>query len=232
MARPEREVSKPIKIRKVIGHLCTYVLSVFLIIWSGESPRVLLYAHGISLIYKLIAVWFFAVALEVNGAKGVLGKRFTREPRKSERSKPWKDSRTREPAGIVGYIFAILTLLFMVGVVLSMGSGTGFLALQVIVSEVNWALLVALIYLFDDFISKQLVISSEKNVTQNLGYNIGGLNFLMAAVFISAFVLLIAMNITPWLFRGPRFALHAEWVILLVLGLIRLVYDIRRDRSE
>jgi NhaP-type Na+/H+ or K+/H+ antiporter len=76
----------------------------------------------------------------------------------------------------------IVTMLFAIGVVLRMGSGAGFLSRHVLIPEVSWALLIALIYLVDDLFNKQLVVLSDKPTYTNLGFNVGGLNFLTGAV--------------------------------------------------
>lgn len=199
---------------------------------SGENPRVLLYAHGFSVLFRLIAIWLIATAVAKQGFKGKLGELFTREPGKRERSRPWQDGRSGKPAGIIVYLVVIVTMLFTVGVVLRMGSGAGFLSLHVLIPEVSWALLIALIYLADDLFNKQLVVSSDKPTSINLGYNVGGLNFLTGAVFISAIVLLVTMNFASWLFQNSYPIIAVEWLIFLILGAIRLIYDVLRERKN
>jgi len=113
-----------------------------------------------------------------------------------------------------------------------MGAGAGFLSRQVLIPEVSWALFIALIYLVDDMINKQLVVSSNKPLSINLGYNVGGLNFLMAAVFISAFLLVVTMIIAGWLFESNQPVIVVEWLVLLILGTIRLIYDILWERKK
>jgi hypothetical protein len=226
MDRQLQQRSKQENTGKIIGHVCTYFLSFAMTIWSGENPRILIYAHGFSTLYRLIAVWMVALAVDKNGSKGSLGERFTREPKKWEQSKPWQDNRTRAPAGITTYIVVVFTLLFTVGVVLCMGSGAEFLSRKVLIPEVSWAIFIALIYIVDDLASKQLVVSSNKPLPINLGYNVGGLNFLIAAVFISAFLLVTTINITVWFFGNDHPIIFVEWLILIILSTIRLFYDI------
>jgi len=192
----------------------------------------LLYAHGFSVLFRLIAIWLIATAVARKGFKGKLGELFTREPNRWERSRPWQDSRSGKPAGMFVYLVVILTTLFTVGVVLRMGSGAGFLSRHVLIPEIAWALLIAFIYLADDLFNKQLVVSSGKTTSINLGYNVGGLNFLTGAVFVSAILLLVTMNFAGWLFQNRHPTIAVEWLLFLILGAIRLIYDVLRERNN
>jgi hypothetical protein len=232
MARRQKQESSFRITEKITGHFFVYVLSIAMTAWSGQSPRVLLYTHGFSVLYRLMAVWLFAVQVSEKGHKGGLVERFTREPQEGERSRPWQDHRTGKPAGMVNYLVVIFTLLFTVGIVLRLGSGSEFLSRQVLLPEIGLSLFIAFLYLVDDLISKQLVVSMQKPVPINLGYNVGGLNFLAAAVFISAFLLVISMNIASWLFDSNRYVIAAEWLVLLVLSTIRLVHDILGETKK
>lgn len=222
------------KYKKILGRLVAFSATLALAVWSEQSPRVLLYAHGISVLFRMIAVWLFARAAVETGGRGRLGELFTRAPRHWERSAPYRDRRTRKLAGISSYIVSVLTLLFMTGVVLRMGSGPGFLARQVLVPEASWAILIALIYLVDDLFCRRLVVVADEPVSISLGYNVGGLNFLVAAVFISAFLLVIAMNIAVWILgggvNGP--GVKVEWLILIVLTAVRSVYESVNDGKD
>jgi hypothetical protein len=76
-----------------------------------------------------------------------------------------------------------------------------------------------------------LIVSTVKPVGKNLGYNVSGFNFMLAAIFICAIIILFAMNIAAW-FSGGRVArveFMMEWVIFIVLTALRFIYDFLRD---
>ena len=84
---------------KILGHLFAFGFSIGLTVVSGQSPRVLLYAHAFSVLYRLVTVWVVVRSLEASDTKGWFAERCIREPLSWERSKPLRDERTRKPAG-------------------------------------------------------------------------------------------------------------------------------------
>ena len=219
---------------KIFTHFVAFFFSIALVVWSEQSPRVLLYAYLLGILFRMVTIWIFAKSVVSSGQKGWLIQHTTREPKKWERSKPYRNERTREPAVLGTYIGGIIAMFVMVGVLLMPFSGTKFLSMQVMLPEIAWALVIALIYLADDMISRQLVISTVNPVGKNLGYNVSGLNFMLAAIFICAVILLFAMNIAAWITGGriARIEFLTEWMILVVLTALRFIYDFLRDIKQ
>lgn len=216
---------------RISTHLFAFFFSIALVVWSKQSPRVLLYAFIFGILFRMLTIWIFSLSVESSGQKGWLIQHTTREPEKWERSKPYRDEQTRKPVGLGSYIGGIIAIFVMLGVLLVPLSGTKILSLQVMLPEMCWALVIAFIYLADDLISRQLIVSTVKPVAINLGYNVSGLNFMLAAIFLCAIILLFAMNIAAWFTGGrvSRVDYLMEWMILIVLTALRFIYDFLRD---
>lgn len=219
---------------KILGYILTFIVTMAIAIYSKQNPRIILYSHVFSEIFSLTTIWIFAASSNAKGYKGFIADRFTREPLKWERSKPYKDERTRKPSGIMGYIFGLLTLLFMVGIILMLGTGSSFLSKKIIFSELCWSLLIALFFTGENLFNKKMIVAVKKDVPTNLGYNVGGINFLVAAVFITAFSLLI-INISVLVIFGERtaaiLAKQIAWFLLGTLTAIRFYYEYRHEQK-
>ncbi len=223
-----------ISVRKILGYFVIFCFSIFLVIISGQSPRVLLYAHALNLLFRIITVWLFSRNIGIYNSKGVLTERCSREPYVWEKSTPFRNEHTNKPTGIIAYITAGLTLIFMIGILQMMGSGTDFLKREVLIQEVIWSLLIAAAYWLIDMKDRRFIIASNKSVGINLGYNARGMNFLFAAIFISNFIFVIGVFLVTWLFPGDAggSVLMVEWVIYTVLTGMILISDICVDRKK
>jgi hypothetical protein len=217
--------------KKIISHLIAFVLSIGITFVSGQDPRILLYAFAINVLFRALTVWTLSRNARSSGSLEWFIRLTTRAPEPGERSRPYLNQYTKEPAGIFTYIFSILTMMFMLGVLLAMGSDPGFLKPQVMLPDLLWATSIALVYLADDLGSRQLVLSMEKSASRNLGYNVSGINFLLASIFVSAAVVLLVNfplgMITGSLTGKEPQSLHSEWTVYLILASLRSGYDIK-----
>ncbi len=218
----------------ISGHGVILVFSIIITVLSGQNPRVLLYAHTFSVLFRIITVRVLARRVGDTGIIGWIIRRGTREPQSWERSRPQKNSRTGKPAGIIPYITAVLTLFFMLGVLLLLGTGPGFLKREVLVPEMGIAVIIALGYWLNDLYNQRIIISTEKSVPYNLGYNDSGLVFLMAAIFISGFTLPIIINVIAWFGAGKTGAIVfvSEWIVFIALTMIRFISEVLADTKK
>ena len=213
-------------------HIAIFTGATALLLLLEQNPRVLLYSYGITLLYRMIAIWYGATQLNATAFSSMIV-RHARLPTQFDRGKPDRDPKTREPAGLGSYIAGILTLLFMIGLVLLMGQGPGFLSIDVLVPEMLFAIMLAGVFFLDDLFGRQLILDPEKAVYQNLGYNTSALNFLLAATFLTAFgfvmVLVIWSMVVETVGRAARWV---DWVMLITLSLLKLGYQLRIDFSN
>lgn len=105
--------------KKIISHSFAFILSIGITIVSGQNPRILLYAFAINVLFRFITVWSLSVNATSSGTLEWLIKLITREPDPGERSRPYRNPYTKKMAGIFDYIFGILTMMFMLGVLLA-----------------------------------------------------------------------------------------------------------------
>jgi hypothetical protein len=218
---------RPIQARKITVHALALIFSIGLAFLSGQNPRILLYAQAISLLYRFISIGLLAAICERRTYPSGFIARLSREPLPGERSRPYRDQRRGDLAGIGTYLVVILTIIFMLVVLFQMTGARGFLDAKDLAGELSWAGLIAVIYWIDDLLSKQFVLAPGKSRAINLGYNVAGLNFLLAAIFISAIVILVVHAFTGiFLARWPDYlSVALSWMVFLMLSLVRFVAD-------
>ena len=214
----------------VISHVAAFVFSVLLTIVSGQNPRVLLYAFAISLLFRFLTIWLLSANVDYSSGFQRLVRKITRLPEPGERSRPYRNEKTGEKAGPATYLTGIFTLMFMLGVVISFASGPKFLDKHLFLPEIFWASVIALVYWVDDLSSRSIILVPDQPVPVNFGYNTRGLNFLMAAIFISAFVMMMVLFVLILFIdeRSPYIRPVLEWTIFITLALIRFIADLHK----
>ena len=212
-------------------HLSIFIGSLVLLMATGQNPRVLLYAHCLALVVRMPTVWLIANKVQVNPDSPLL--KFTRLPTQFDKGKPYRNNKTREPAGLASHISASLTLLFMVGLILYGSEGGAFLALDTLTQELAWGVLIAMLFWLDDVLGKQLIVAPKKQLVQNLGYNTPAGNFMLAAIFITCFALLILAYLSTWVMvDAPKHVPSVAWAILVTLSILKLIFQLKVDFSN
>jgi len=102
----------------------------------------------------------------------------------------------------------------------------------VLIPDLLWATVIALVYWSDDLGSHQLVLSPEKSTAVNLGYNVSGANFLLALIFISVAVILLinfplVMILGMFTDKEPK-SIHSAWTVFVILASLRFFYDLHK----
>lgn len=209
-------------------HVTSFSLSIAILIFTEQNPRVLIYAHAISLLYRMPTVWYGATYLSGTSLSAfVLG--FSRLPTPADRGKPFRNEKTREPAGLGSYLTIILTLIFTITLALSLLQGISNFSTETFLREIILAAAIALLFWADDIFGGQLIIDPDKAVYQNLGYNTPAMNFLIAALFLGTFCLFIPSAITFLFTADFPSNLMIDWAILISLSFLKLIYQLKTD---
>jgi hypothetical protein len=209
-------------------HVASFSLSIAILILTEQNPRVLLYAYAVSLLYRMPTVWYVATYLSRTSLSAfVLG--FSRLPTPADQGKPFRNEKTREPAGLGSYLMVILTLIFTITLALSLLQGSSNFSMETLVQEIILAAAIALLFWVDDVLGGQLIIDPGKAVYQNLGYNTPAMNFLIAALFIGTFCLFIPSAIAFLFTAQFPSNLTVDWAILISLSLLKLIYQLNAD---
>ena len=202
-----------------------------MLLLTDQNPRVLLYAHGLSLLLRMTTVWYGATFHAADPlATWIVSK--CRLPTQFDKGRPYRDQRTREPAGIVAYLMGILTLLFMIGILLLLAHGPGFLEPEILVPEVMFGLALAVAFWLEDLFGREYILDAEREVYQNLGFNTSAMSFLMAAIFITGFAFVIGMVTWSVVSDAQPNVLWMSWAMIIVLALLKLGYQLKIDFSN
>ncbi|MDA0273389.1 MAG: hypothetical protein O3C68_09075 [Proteobacteria bacterium] len=216
------------KVLSAALHITSFSLAITILIFTEQNPRVLIYAHAVSLLYRMPTVWYCATYLSRTSLSAfVLG--FSRLPTPADRGKPFRNEKNREPAGLPSYLMIILTLIFTIAIALSLLQGTTNFSPQTFVREITLAALVALLFWVDDVFGGQIIIDPAKAVYQNLGYNTPPMNFMIAALFIGTFCLFVPATIAFLFTADFPSNLLVDWAILVSLSFIKLIYQLKAD---
>jgi hypothetical protein len=216
------------KLRNALIHCAVSAASIALLLLSDQNPRVLLYGLTISLLYCMTTVWFTASFFGNNVLAATLLK-VTRLPTHQDRGKPYRNEHSNKPVGVISYILAIATTLFILCIILAIGQGTEFLKPHTLYPELIWGSFIGLLYWIDDISGDQLIIDPEKPVETNLGYNTPALNFLLAAIMISAILMLSVQPILLTLGIQEGHSNWISWALLTTLVSLKLLFQLKAD---
>lgn len=216
--------------KEIVPHVVALIATLLLVLLTDQNPRVLVYALAFSLLYRFITVTVLSSAA-MSSNRGSRVCLLSREPADGERSRAYRDQRTGRKAGLAAYISGMLGVFMMLAVTFEMTSASGIAHPGVMVADLKWGALLGLIYLIDDLWSRQIIIAPGQPVPVNLGYNVSGLNFLIAAIFISAFLFALVMVVLSVISTDISYTRISmfEWIVFVILVIIRCVYDINRN---
>lgn len=217
-------------------HAIALVSSLALAILSGQNPRIIIYALIFGLIWRFLTAWLMTAFIRKTPE---LVFAISREPLPHEKLRRNKNPHTGKyfKEGFFSYLFGILTMAFMIGVLQYMGNGPGFIKSNILIPEVLWGLGISVLYWVEDIVTNNIIIHPQKDVSDNLNYNSGGYKFLLASIFISqafilgAMVIILLLGDLGLVNEMEHGAIPVEWILILVLAFLKFAYEIRLPKK-
>jgi hypothetical protein len=199
----------------LLVHLAGLALSIAGVVRAGERPQVLVYAFILE--YALRLGTLLAVAHALATAPGSLIARlapaFSRLPPRDRRSQPLTYEGSNQPAGPGAYLMAVGLLAFLAFVFSNVNAAQQLeLDWTTFSHDVQWGMLVALIYWLDSIITRSAVIDPAAPTATNLGYNTREITLLAVATLVAGVVVMARQALTlpasGWALLGPLFAVR------------------------
>jgi hypothetical protein len=209
---------------RVALHLAALAVSVSWIRWSGDNPRVLVFAFALNELVQVLTIAALLRAYAAPGARGLrpLLERLRSAPDPGQESSPVTQNGT--PAGLGGHLVVVAAL-----------GATALLLLHIdehkqlsfeaarFARELGLAGLLAVIYWVEALAARSLTIDFDARPAVNYGYNSSGIGILAVTVLASALLLAVAQvqktPPSPWIALGPLLA-------------FKCLQDLRRDAAR
>jgi hypothetical protein len=194
----------------VCSHLLSLALAIYTTRRSGVPADILLYAFLIDYALRLgtIQVLHAAAAAGRDTFSAALAPYVSRLPARGQQSHPVREGEGGPPARLGAYVVVLIVCSFFAFALMSVNADQQIDLRRVAGPEdMQWALLIGVIYWANALLARTLVIHPDEPVTRNFGYNSKEVVILALAVLAGSVVVAIRQNMnldaSPWTVMGP-----------------------------
>lgn len=159
----------------MLSHALAVTAVTASVLLSGESPRIAIYGYYFHCVYLLLTAGACArLHASGNPALQALAQRLSRPPHPRQQSRPLVEEVSGKALNLLGYVGVLLVLFGFTFALVNVKDQELSTPAPVIFAELQWSLLVALIWWVQDLFDRRVVMCFDAPVTTNLGYNAQG----------------------------------------------------------
>ena len=177
---------------------------------SGLPVTILLYAFLIDYALRLgtIQLLHGALSSRTPTPLSAIAPLVTRQPAPGQQSYPMTQGEGGPAAAIGAYLLLLAVLLYFAFVLMNVNADHEMsLTLNVGLSELGWATLIAVIYWINSLVTRTIVIHPREPAARNFGYNSKEVTIVALAVLSAGVVVAVRQNMgldaSGWTVMGP-----------------------------